>query len=93
MHFDENYRTLPDPQTRGTSGLSGDSRAISRAGETAAGGGNICSPVTHNVVLVEEVGGPGDDTDLSWLLITTLPIETVEDVLRVIDYYVARWTL
>ena len=36
--------------------------------------------VTYNVVLVEEVGGPGDDTDLSWLLITTLPIETVEDV-------------
>ena len=31
--------------------------------------------------------------DLSWLLITTLPIETVEDVLRVIDYYVARWTV
>ncbi len=45
------------------------------------------------MVLVEEVGGPGDDTDLSWLLITTLPIETVEDVLRVIDYYVARWTV
>ncbi len=49
--------------------------------------------VTHNVVLVEEIEGPGDDTDLSWLLITTLPIETVEDVLRVIDYYVARWTV
>jgi len=49
--------------------------------------------VTYNVVLVEEVGGPGDGTDLSWLLITTLPIETVEDMLRVIDYYVARWTV
>jgi hypothetical protein len=47
--------------------------------------------VTHNVVLVEEVGGPGDDTDLCWLLITTLPIETVDDVLRIIDYYLARW--
>ena len=45
------------------------------------------------MVLVEEIEGPGDDTDLSWLLITTLPIETVEDVLRVIDYYVARWTV
>ena len=47
--------------------------------------------VTYNVVLVEEVGGPGDGTDLCWLLITTLPIETVDDVLRIIDYYVARW--
>ena len=49
--------------------------------------------VTHNVVLVEEVGGPGDGTDVSWLLLTTLPIETLNEVLRVIDFYVARWTV
>ena len=47
--------------------------------------------VTHNVVLVEEVGGPGDGTDVSWLLLTTLSIETLDDILRVIDFYVARW--
>jgi hypothetical protein len=46
--------------------------------------------VTHNVVLVEEIGGPGDDTDLCWLLITTLPIETIDDVQRIIDYYTLR---
>ena len=49
--------------------------------------------VTHNVVLVEEVGGPGDGTDVSWLLLTTLPIETLDEILCVIDYYVARWTV
>ena len=49
--------------------------------------------VTHNVVLVEEVGSPGDGTDVSWLLLTTLPIETLDEILRVIDYYVARWTV
>ncbi len=49
--------------------------------------------VTHNVVLVEDVGGPGDGTDVSWLLLTTLPIETLDEILRVIDYYVARWTV
>ena len=49
--------------------------------------------VTHNVVLVQEVGGPGDETDLCWLLITTLPIETVDAILRIIDYYMARWTV
>lgn len=48
---------------------------------------------TYNVVLVEEVNGPGDGTDVSWLLITTLPIDTVEQILLVIDYYVARWTI
>jgi hypothetical protein len=49
--------------------------------------------VTYNVVLVEEINGPGDGTDVSWLLITTLPIDTAEQILLVIDYYVARWTI
>ena len=49
--------------------------------------------VTYNVVLVDEVNGPADGTDVSWLLITTLPIDMVEDILRVVDYYVARWTI
>jgi len=47
--------------------------------------------ITHNVILVEEVNGPGDGTDISWLLMTTLPIEKLEDVLKVIQYYMARW--
>ena len=50
-------------------------------------------PVKYNVVLVEEVNGPGDGTDVSWLLLTTLPIGTTEEILRVIDYYVARWVI
>jgi hypothetical protein len=45
------------------------------------------------VILVTEVGGPGDGTDVEWLLLTTLPISTFDEVLRVIDYYVARWTV
>jgi len=49
--------------------------------------------VTYHVVLVEEVNGPGDGTEVSWLLITSLPIDSVKEILRVIDYYVARWTV
>lgn len=49
--------------------------------------------VAYNVVLVEEMGGPGDGTDVSWLLINSLPIDTVDNILLVIDYYVARWTV
>ena len=49
--------------------------------------------VTYNVVLVEEVDGPNDGTDVSWLLITSLPIETLEEIQLVIDYYVARWAI
>ena len=49
--------------------------------------------VQYNVVLVEEVGGPGDGTDIQWLLITTLPIDTTRSVLRVIELYAARWAI
>lgn len=49
--------------------------------------------VTYNVVLVEEVRGPNDGTDVSWLLITSLPIDSIQDIQLVIDYYVARWTI
>ncbi len=49
--------------------------------------------VTHNVVLVTEVGGPDDGTAVEWLLLTTLPITTFEEILRVIDDYVAHWAV
>lgn len=49
--------------------------------------------VTLNVVLAEEVGGPGDGTDVSWLLLTSLPIGTIAEVLLIIEYYVARWAV
>lgn len=49
--------------------------------------------VSQQFVLVREVNGPGDDTEVSWLLMTSLPIESTEDILRVVDYYIARWTV
>ena len=51
------------------------------------------SSVTHHVVLVEEVGGPGAGTEVAWLLLTTRPLETLDDILRVSDFYGARWTV
>ena len=50
-------------------------------------------PVTMNVVLVEEVGGPGDGTDVSWQLITSLPIGLIEQVLLIVAYYRQRWSV
>jgi hypothetical protein len=49
--------------------------------------------VTVNVVLVSEVNPPSDDVAVEWLLITTLPIETVEQVQTVIGYYTVRWMI
>ena len=50
-------------------------------------------PVTIHVVLAEELDAPGDGSDVSWLLLTTLPIDTLEEVLQTLDFYVARWTI
>jgi len=49
--------------------------------------------VTYNVVYVKEIGGPNDGTDVDWLLLTTLPIETLAEIQLVIDYYLARWAV
>jgi Transposase Tn5 dimerisation domain/Transposase DNA-binding len=46
-----------------------------------------------NAVLVSELSPPPDVEPIEWLLLTDLPIDTVEDVLRVVDYYMCRWQI
>jgi hypothetical protein len=50
-------------------------------------------PVTVNVVLVREVDPPQDDEPVEWLLLTSLPVDSVEQVQRVIQYYCVRWMI
>lgn len=47
--------------------------------------------VELNVVLVREIDPPDEDTAVQWLLVTSLPTDSLDDVLRVVDYYIARW--
>ncbi len=47
--------------------------------------------VTVNAVLVTEVDPPGDDAPVEWLLLTSLPIETVDQVRLIVQYYCTRW--
>lgn len=49
--------------------------------------------ITLNVVLVREIDPPVDDTPVEWILLTSLPIETVEQVRKVIQYYCVRWMI
>lgn len=49
--------------------------------------------VTLHVVLVEEAAPPAGEEAISWMLLTTLPIDTPEQVLTVIDYYCCRWPI
>jgi hypothetical protein len=48
-------------------------------------------PVTVNVVLVEEVTPPAGQVPIQWMLITTLPIESDEQVCAIVAHYCIRW--
>jgi hypothetical protein len=47
--------------------------------------------VSVNVVLVQEVDPPTNETPVEWILLTSLPIEEVDEVRQVIQYYCVRW--
>lgn len=44
-----------------------------------------------NVVHVWEIDAPADQQAVEWYLMTTLPIETTEQILEIVDFYCARW--
>lgn len=49
--------------------------------------------VTVNVVLAREVNPPADDEPVEWLLVTTLPIDTIEQVREILQYYAVRFLI
>jgi Transposase DNA-binding/Transposase Tn5 dimerisation domain/Transposase DDE domain len=49
------------------------------------------SPVSVNVVLVRELNPPAGETPVEWILVTTLPIDTPEQVRMTVEYYCVRW--
>jgi hypothetical protein len=50
-------------------------------------------PITLNVVLVSEVNPPPGDEPIEWLLLTDLPIDTIEQVSQILDGYSVRWMI
>lgn len=54
---------------------------------------NCPESLTVNVVTVEEDNPPPDVAPISWRLVTTEPVETVEQVEAVVDFYRARWVI
>jgi hypothetical protein len=47
--------------------------------------------ITANVVLVREPNPPEGEPPVEWILVTTLPIATPDQVRRIIAYYWVRW--
>ena len=50
-------------------------------------------PVAVNVVLVRELNPPQGEDPIEWILLTTLPIHTIEDVRKIVQYYCVRWMI
>lgn len=46
-----------------------------------------------NIVRVHEVGAPSDQEPVEWLLVTSEPVETKEQIERVVDLYRTRWVI
>jgi Transposase DNA-binding/Transposase Tn5 dimerisation domain/Transposase DDE domain len=47
--------------------------------------------VTVNAVLITEVAPPEGDEPVEWLLITSLPIDTDDQIKLIVQYYCTRW--
>lgn len=53
----------------------------------------IHAPTTLHIVEVIERNPPKKDPPLRWILATTEPISTPGQVLKIVDYYCARWVI
>ena len=51
------------------------------------------SPLPLQAVLVEEINPPAGVTPLRWLLLTTLPVTSLQDAERVVRWYALRWRI
>ena len=48
-------------------------------------------PVVVYGVHVREAAAPGDESPVEWMLLTSMPVESVADAKRVLGMYVKRW--
>jgi hypothetical protein len=53
----------------------------------------VLPAVTVNVVLVREPNPPAGEPPVEWMLLTTLPIGTLEEVRTIVAYYCVRWQI
>jgi hypothetical protein len=55
--------------------------------------GKKLPPVTINVILAREINPPADEVPVEWLLLTTLPIDTVDQIKAILRYYGTRFMI
>lgn len=71
---------------------------VIRASQVRVRAPNTCKKkslpsIELNAILVSEVDPPKGEQPVHWLLITTLPIDSIEEIRQVIALYTRRWSI
>jgi IS4 transposase len=53
----------------------------------------IPKPIDINMVVVREINPPEGAEPLLWVMFTSLPIDNIEDMIKVAEYYELRWKI
>ena len=51
------------------------------------------NPATIGGVLAQEIGPPEGESPIRWLLLTTLPVETLSEAQQIVQWYTFRWRI
>lgn len=54
---------------------------------------NTDPPIVVNAVYVRQVDAPAGEDLLEWMLLTSEPVSTKRDAMRVVEYYESRWLI
>ena len=87
---DDKKRARRQAQTSRQAVLQIRAMSVTIKGPRRAGGGRL-DEVTLNVVETLEENPPEGEVPIRWVLLTTLPIQTVEDIESVLAGYCKRW--
>lgn len=84
-------RTHPPRKARkATLDIGATTVVLKRAGSASK---STPSSYQMNVVYVREVNPPDDKSAVEWVLLTNKPVQDDEQLLRVVDWYRARWCI
>lgn len=87
---DDKKRVRKQAKTARNTTLSIRAITVTLAGPRRPGGGSL-EEVTVHVVEALELNPPEGEPPIRWVLFTTLPIVTLEDLCEVLDGYCLRW--
>ncbi len=79
-------------RTKRTATLEVRATTVSLRGPYRKHGGKLPN-LSVNVVVVREKDPPEGQEPVEWILLTTLPVDTFDQVLRVIEAYAKRWLI